>query len=77
MKSAFMVHRIDQLLFLAGLREKLNKNEEVVANWSVVLPWGPELRYEPRSLARSEALNILNAIRKPVTGVFSWIKKYW
>ena len=77
LKSAFMVHKFDQLLFLAGLRDKLHKNEEVVANWSIIKPWVPELRYEPRSFSRVEALVTLRAVREPIKGVFPWIKKYW
>lgn len=77
LKGAFAVHKYDQLLFLAGLVDKLDSNQMVLENWSLLTFWGPELRYSPREFSRSEALVVLEAIREPANGVFSWIRKHW
>lgn len=77
-KSAYAVHSLDQLLFLAGLRSKLERNQAVLASWSIASPWKPEIRYQPLGrISRIEALVTLDAIRDPEKGILQWIKRYW
>ena len=78
LKSAFAVHDLEQLLFLAGLEKKLYESKAVFTNWSVALLWNPEYRYRPLdSFSQYGAQEILNAVRNPRNGVFPWIKKHW
>src|SRR5262245_29246144 len=78
-KQAFAVHDFDQLLFLSGLRHKLDPgNQAVFTNWSIAVPWTPERRYSPRgTFSQQDAKEILDAIRDKNHGVLRWIKKYW
>ncbi|MBW8876725.1 MAG: HEPN domain-containing protein [Acidobacteria bacterium] len=78
-KGAYAVHDLDQLLLLAGLREKIGLQEEpLFKNWGTTVPWNPDLRYRPPgTISRPEALVILDAIRHPKHGVLRWIKNYW
>jgi hypothetical protein len=47
-KRVYAVHDLDQLLFLAGLRAKMNvSNQPLFTNWSLVVPWNPERRSDP------------------------------
>jgi HEPN domain-containing protein len=79
LKSAYAVHDFDQLLLLSGLKEKINLAPvELYANWSITIPWSPEMRYKPKgSVSKDEAEQILNAIRDKPNGVLKWIMKYW
>jgi len=79
LKSAYAVHDLDQLLLLSGLKEKINLAPvELYANWSITIPWSPEMRYKPKgSVSKDEAEQILNAIRDKPNGVLRWIMKYW
>jgi len=79
-KSVYAVHDFDQLLLLSGLKEKINLAPvELYANWSITIPWSPEIRYRrPKgSVSKDEAEQILNAVREKPNGVLRWIIKYW
>lgn len=78
-RAVFATHNFGELLLLAGLKGKLPPNDGgLFANWSLAVPWTPELRYQPEgTYSRQEALDILNAIRDPKDGLLRWIKKYW
>lgn len=78
-KRVYSVHDLDQLLFLAGLRPRMNvESGPLFTNWSLVVLWNPESRYRPAgSVTRQAALEILNAIRDPRDGVLRWLKTYW
>ncbi len=78
-KQVYAVHDLEQLLLLAGLRNKLRSADiDIQANWSDATPWSPETRYSPKgSVSRSEAEKLLNAIRDNAKGVLKWIMKYW
>ena len=79
LKSAYAVHDFDQLLLLSGLKEKINLAPvELYANWSITIPWSPEMRYRPKgSVSKDEAEQILNVVRDKPNGVLRWIMKYW
>jgi hypothetical protein len=49
LKSIYAVHDFYQLLLLSGLKNKVNSaHPELHANWSLTIPWSPEIRYQPR-----------------------------
>ena len=75
----YATHDLDRLLTLAGLRRKLDLSSPAVfASWSVATPWKPEQRYDRAgTVTRSNAEDILNAVRHKTSGVLTWIKKYW
>jgi HEPN domain-containing protein len=81
LKSAYAVHDFDQLLFLSGLKNKLKldpTNIDLHANWCIIIPWSPEMRYKPKgSVSKDESEQILNAVRDKPNGVLEWIMKYW
>jgi len=79
LKSAYAVHNFDQLLLLAGLKNKLDPaNVELYTNWSIATPWTPEMRYTPKgTISRDTVEEILDAVRDKPNGVLPWIRKYW
>lgn len=79
-KRVYAVHDLDQLLFLAGLRTKLDPaNQPLFTNWSLAVPWNPaERRYQAvGSVGQQAAVDILNAVRDPDDGVLAWLKTSW
>ncbi len=59
LRQVYAVHDLDQLVFLAGLKPKLDlASPAVVANWSLARPWNPERRYTGGTHG-SHALGIL------------------
>jgi len=79
-KRVYAVHDLDQLLFLAGLRARLDPaNQALLSNWSLAVPWNPaERRYQAAgSVSQQQALDILNAVSDPNDGVLAWLKKSW
>ncbi len=79
LKQVYAVHDFDQLLLLAGLKNKLNPADvDLYTNWLIATPWKPEMRYKPKgSVSKIEAEEILNAVRDRTDGVLKWIRKYW
>lgn len=79
LRPVYAVHDLDQLMLLAGLRPRLDlANMALLGNWSAAQRWRPEWRYtRPGTYDQQYALNILNAIRDPETGILRWIAKYW
>jgi hypothetical protein len=78
-KQVYAVHDFAQLLFLSGLRPKMDpSNVTLFNNWSIAVPWNPERRYSPPGThSRQDAEEILDAIRDKNDGILRWIKKYW
>jgi len=79
LKSIYAVHDFYQLLLLSGLKNKVNSAHPALhANWSLTIPWSPEIRYQPRgTISKDQAEQILNAVRDKPNGVLRWIMKYW
>jgi HEPN domain-containing protein len=79
LKQVYGVHDLVQLLYLAGLKQKLGlANKQLFDNWSIAVPWNPEWRYGAvGKVSKQDAEDILNAVRDGANGVFRWIKKYW
>lgn len=49
-KRVYAVHDLDQLLFLAGLRAKLDPaNQALFTNWSLAVPWNRRRSFSNRS----------------------------
>jgi HEPN domain-containing protein len=77
-KQVYATHDFDQLLFLAGLRSKMQPNSSLFLKWSIASPWTPERRYSPvGTFTNQDAEDVLNAIRDPTDGILRWIKKHW
>jgi HEPN domain-containing protein len=77
-KQVYATHDFDQLLFLAGLRSKMQPNSSLFLKWSIASTWTPERRYSPvGTFTKQDAEDVLNAIRDPTDGILRWIKKHW
>jgi HEPN domain-containing protein len=77
-KQVYATHDFDQLLFLAGLRSKMQPNSSLFLKWSIASPWTPERRYSPvGTFTKQDAEDVLNVIRDPTDGILRWIKKHW
>ena len=79
--SFFKTHNFDILRLLAGLEARLVPGKvslQLLQNWSAVIQWSPELRYSaPGTYSRTQALQLLDAIRDPKEGVLTWLSKRW
>ena len=77
---AFKVHNLDQLKVFAGLSAEIDvkKNHELFDNWSKVVDWNPEKRYEsPGKYTEATAKIILDGLTSKRNGVFTWLTKRW
>ena len=74
-----LVHDLDQLLLLAGLKPELDSsNTTLFNNWSTAVPWDPLWRYSATgTYSQQDAIDMLDAIRDQTNGVLQWIMKYW
>lgn len=79
LRRVYATHDLDQLLKLSGLTRKLSlAGKAVFDNWSILVLWTPERRYDAVGTAnRHQVEEILRATCDRQTGVFTWIKKYW
>lgn len=72
-------HNIQNLCNLAGLSEKLRQQRETTpqfdANWSVVVAWTPEVRYELIDPFRARSM--MEAVGQQPNGVLEWLKTHW
>lgn len=78
----FKSHKIDDLIFLAGLKakldEELNLHIDFEANWTLTTTWSETFRYKPIGTAtQMQVLNFINALEDPTYGIFTWLKKRW
>jgi HEPN domain-containing protein len=59
---SFIVHDLEVLLHLSGIEAQVHTG--YLTEWSIVLRWRPELRYQPaRQTTRIDAMNMLNAAK--------------
>ena len=59
---SFRTHRLDVLLTLTGREEFVKKS--FMAEWSAVLNWSPETRYEPsRTVMKSEVQDMIDSAK--------------
>lgn len=79
---SFKIHKLDDLLRLAGLERKFEKakmaNPNLLTNWSLVTEWKEDFRYKSvGSSPKLRAQNTIAALEDKNDGIFTWIKKYW
>ncbi len=61
--QSFKTHNLGALLHLSGVEEKVKQN--LLAEWSVLTTWDPEMRYKPiGSASERDAQNMIEASRK-------------
>jgi len=72
-------HTIIDLLKMAGLhtvmKADVSANVILAQNWSTVIKWAPESRYEQK--AQAEADELIKAIIDTPNGVMPWIRIRW
>ena len=72
-------HDLWRLLKAARLDEALiraqSQRPQLAANWQIVGKWSEQSRYQRR--VRSDAEDLLNAIRDRKHGVLRWLKEHW
>jgi HEPN domain-containing protein len=71
-------HRISELVTLAELSDALKNAQaqpEFRSNWTIVIGWSEDSRYERRS--RSDAEDLLRALDERKHGVLRWLRHYW
>ena len=78
-KKAY-THRLDDLVDLAELREKLDGERradlDFESNWNVVKDWNSEARYDA-AITRKDAKDLYGAITDPDHGVLRWLRRHW
>ena|SRR3989442_10733895 len=72
-------HRPEELVGVAGLKTQLNAqlqaDKAFEINWSLVIQWSENSRYEKHN--SREAKDLFLAITDPNHGVLKWIQQYW
>lgn len=73
------VHTLSSLLGTASLTPAFNEEIKITpqldVNWTEVVKWNEESRYEKHSKEKAERM--FDAISSPNGGVFLWLKKHW
>jgi HEPN domain-containing protein len=82
MKSMFLSHDFDRLLFLSGLKNRINlanrRGTKLFQNWSLLTNWTPDIRYAPVGTHnRQHAKDLIEALIHNSDGFLVWIKKLW
>jgi HEPN domain-containing protein len=79
LRDAMKSHVLDDLGLLAGMGHDLTSaRPALVANWSSLIEWKPEWRYNPKgSYDRKSAQKLLNAVRSRPDGVLTCISGRW
>jgi HEPN domain-containing protein len=70
------IHKVEELVVLAGLRALLDADADLLLRWAVVKDWDEETRYD-RTITRGDAQSLYVAITDPAHGVLPWIKLHW
>jgi hypothetical protein len=72
-------HNLSQLVTLAGLKDKLEADQDVILNWTLVKDWNETVRYDLKgaSDAKSKAGDFYRAVTDSAHGVLSWIQMHW
>jgi hypothetical protein len=78
-REAMKSHVLDDLGLLAGMGHDLTSARPVlVANWSSLIEWRPEWRYNPKgSYDYRSAQKLLDAVRSRPDGVLTCISARW
>ena len=75
--NAAYSHDLQKLASLAGLQADLKKRNHgaFAANWTTVLDWNEQSRYESKS--ELEAKDLLAALTSRKHGVLPWVRANW
>ena len=81
MKSVFLSHDFDRLLFLSGLKNRINlanrRGTDLFKNWSLLTTWTPDMRYASvGTYDQQYAADLIKALEDNRDGFLIWIKKY-
>lgn len=82
MKGMFLSHDFDKLLFLSGLKNRINlankRGTSLFKNWSLLTNWTPDIRYAIAGTYNKQyAKDLLNALEHNSDGFLVWIKRLW
>lgn len=72
-------HNLSQLVSPAGLKDKLDADQDVNLNWLLVKDWNEAVRYDLKNAsdARSKAEDLYHAVTESAHGVLPWIRMHW
>jgi len=73
LEKEFFTHHLDDLVRLGGLESIKNSNPMLLADWSIVTGWSPDMRYQRLGVTQQDTQTLLIAL----INVFKWIKKNW
>lgn len=78
--NASHTHKLSELVGVAGLKQKLNEqenqDENFKLNWAVAKDWSEVSRYEC-IVEENKANDLYKAITDNESGILPWLKKYW
>ena len=78
--TASHTHQLSELVGVAGLKQKLNQQEQedenFKLNWAVAKDWSEVSRYEC-VIEENRAKDLYRAITDNESGILAWLKKYW
>lgn len=79
LRDAMKSHVLDDLGLLAGMGHDLTSaRPDLIANWSFLIEWKPEWRYNQKgSYDRKAAQKLLDAVRSQPDGVLTCISARW
>lgn len=82
MKNMFLSHDFDRLLFLSGLKNRINlanrRGTNLFKHWSLLTSWTPDTRYAVAGTYTEQyAKDIIRALEHSTDGFLVWIKKLW
>lgn len=79
LRDAMKSHVLDDLGLLAGMGHDLTSaRPNLIANWSFLIEWKPEWRYNQKgSYDRKAAQKLLDAVRSRPDGVLTCISARW
>jgi len=80
--KSFKIHKLDDLLKLAGLQKKFDSAKvaqpNLFTNWSITTKWNESFRYLPvGNSAKVSTRETIEALEDKTDGVFTWITKFW
>jgi len=82
MKNVFLSHDFDRLLFLSGLKNRINlanrRGTNLFKHWSTLTTWTPDMRYAVvGTYTKQYAEDVIKALEDTSDGFLVWIKKLW
>lgn len=82
MRNVFLSHDFDRLLFLSGLKNRINlanrRGTGLFKNWSLLTTWTPDMRYASVGTYNQQyAADLIKALEDPSDGFLVWIKRLW